>query len=163
MAHDETDDGWPAAREPRSETRVIVAVHAAHHTLTRRLEISTREHGLDASEALVLNVVLREPACAPWQIRSQVGLHASTLSSILGRLERDGQIERRPSDFDGRRFEVRLTRAGVIAAELGEFVIAEVEDEIAGYTSRAERHGAVAVYQASVAIGRRERGSAHWD
>ena len=161
MAHDETDDGWPAAREPRSDTRVIVAVHAARHALTRRLEISTREHGLDASEALVLDVVLREPACAPWQIRSQVGLHASTLSSILGRLEREGKLERRSSDFDGRRFAVRLTRAGVIAAELGEFVIAE-EDEIAGYTSRAERHGAVAVYQASVAIGRRERCSAHW-
>jgi DNA-binding MarR family transcriptional regulator len=162
MALDETDDGWPAAREPTSDTRVIAAVHAAHHSLTRRLEVSTREHGLDAAEALVLNVVLREPGCAPWQIRTQIGLHASTLSSILGRLERDGKIERRPSAFDGRRFEVRLTPAGTITAELGEFVIAEVEEEIAGYTSRAERHGAVAVYHASIAIGRRDRGSAHW-
>ncbi len=162
MAHDEIDDGWPAEREPTSDTRVIASVQAAHHALTRRLEISTREHGLDASEALVLNAVLRDHGCAPWQIRTQLGLHPSTLSSILGRLERDGQIERRPSEFDGRRFEVRLTRAGTIAAEIGEFVIAEVEDEIASYTSRTERHGALAVYQASVAVGRRDRGSARW-
>jgi DNA-binding MarR family transcriptional regulator len=162
MANDEFDDGWPPERTPAVDTRVIAAVHGAHHAVTRRLELSTREHGLDAAEALVLDAVLRDVGCAPWEIRSRVGLHRSTMSSILDRLERDSRIERRRSSFDGRRFEVRLTQAGVIAAGLAEFVIAEVEAEIAGYTSRAERHGAKAVYEACVAIGRPDRGSSHW-
>jgi DNA-binding MarR family transcriptional regulator len=163
MAGDDFDDGWPPERESRSDTRVIAAIHGAHHAVTRRLELTTREHGLDAAEALALDTLLREGACAPWEIRSRIGLHRSTLSSLLDRLERESRIERRRTAFDGRRFEVRLTRAGTIAAEIADFVIADVEAEIAGYTSRAERHGAVAVYEACTAIGRRERSASGWD
>ena len=85
------------------------------------------------------------------------------MSSILDRLERDTLIERRQNSFDRRRFEIRLTPAGMISAQLAEFVIAEVEAEIAGYTSRLDRRGAVAVYEACVAIGKRDRGASRWD
>jgi DNA-binding MarR family transcriptional regulator len=162
MALDDFDDGWPRERTPKQDTRVIAAIHGAHHAVTRRLEISTREHGLDAVEALVLDTILRDPGCAPWEIRSQIGLHRSTMSSVLDRLERESCIDRRQSAFDRRRFEIWLTPAGTIAAQLAEFVIADVELEISGYTSRAERHGAVAVYEACVAVGRRERGASRW-
>jgi hypothetical protein len=50
----------------------------------------------------------------------------------------------------------------MISAELAEFVIADVEAEIAGDTSRLDRRGAVAVYDACVAIGQRERGASRW-
>ena len=126
--------------------------------MMQRLEMATREHGLPASEALVLLAVLREPLCPPWQIRYTLGLRRSTLSSMLGRLEGDGFVRRKRSDFDGRRFEVDLTPRGRIAADIADFVIREVEDEIAGYTSRAERQAARAVWEACVAIGRRTRG-----
>lgn len=163
MARDDTSDGWPHERPSPHDTRVIAAVHGAHHAVTRRLELSTREHGLDAVEALVLDTVLHDPGCAPWEIRRQIGLHRSTLSSVLDRLERDSSIDRRQNSFDRRRFEICLTPAGRIAAELADFVIADVEDEISGYTSPTERHGAVAVYEACVAVGRRDRGASHWD
>jgi len=163
MSLDDFDDGWPPERTPNHDTRVIAAVHGAHHAATRRIELASRVHGLDAAEALVLDTVLRDPGCAPWEIRSRIGLHRSTLSSILDRLERGGMIERRQGASDGRRFEIRLTRLGRTAAGLADFVIAEVEAEIAGHTSRLERRGAVAVYEACVAIGRRERGSSQWE
>jgi MarR family transcriptional regulator, organic hydroperoxide resistance regulator len=163
MAHDESSDGWPPERPPTRDTRVIAAVHGAHHAVTRRLEISTREHGLDAGEALVLDTILRDQGCAPWEIRRQIGLRPSTLSSILDRLERESCIDRRQNSFDRRRFEIRLTTAGRISAGLAEFAIADVEGEIGGYTSRAERQGAVAVYEACVAVGRRERGASRWE
>jgi DNA-binding HxlR family transcriptional regulator len=162
MSLDEADDGWPPEPTSTTDTRVIAAVHGAYHAVTRRLELSTREHGLDAAEALVLDAVLRDDGCAPWEIRRRIGLHRSTLSSILDRLERHARIERRQSGFDGRRFEIRLTPAGVISAGLAEFVIADVEAEIAGYTSRLDRRGAVAVYDACEAIGHRDRGASHW-
>ena len=162
MALDEFDDGWPREREPRHDTRVLNAIHGAAHATTRRLEPMTRQHGLDATEALVLATILREPLLAPWQIRYAVGLHRSTLASVLDRLERDGLIGRRRSDFDGRRFEVRLTAAGSTAANLADFEISELEAEIAGYTSRAQRWGAVAVYEACLAMGQRDRGSSRW-
>ena len=157
MALDDFDDGWPASRIPALDTRVIQSIHGAEHAVSRRLGMVTREHGLDPSEALVLGVIQQSPGCAPWEVRRRIGLHRSTLSSILDRLEHAGQIERRPG-FAGRRFDLRVTNAGRIAADLAEYAIASVEEEIAGYTSRADRHGAVAVYEACLAIGRRERG-----
>jgi DNA-binding MarR family transcriptional regulator len=158
MPLDEFDDGWPPEREHRFDTRVVASVHGACHAITRRLDLSTRQHGIDSTEALVLATVMRNPGCAPFEVRAAIGLHRSTLSSVLDRLERDGRISRRASDFDGRRFEIRLTRAGDIAADLAMYEIDEVEAEIAGYTSRSQRHGSVAVYHACLAIGRRERG-----
>jgi DNA-binding MarR family transcriptional regulator len=148
------DDWWPPLRLGRIDYRVIAAIHGAYHAVTRRLDVVTRQHGLDASEALVIVAILREPGCSPGQVRARIGLHRSTLSSILDRLEKDGLIRREPSSHDGRRFEIRLTRAGTIVAETVEFEIGEVEAEIAAYSSRAERAGTVAVFEACVAIGR---------
>jgi len=148
------DDGWPPQRVGSTNPRVINAVYGAYHAVTRRLDVATRQHGLEAGEALVLAVVLREPGCSPGQIRFELGLHRSTLSSILDRLEEDGLIHRASSSFDGRRFEISLTSAGRIAAEIAEFVIHDIEAEIATYSSRAERAGARAVFEACVAIGR---------
>ena len=84
------------------------------------------------------------------------------MSSVLDRLERAGFVTRSRVDFDRRRFDVRLTRAGALAADLAAFSIADVEAEIAGYTSPAERRAAVELFNACVAIGQRDRGSARW-
>lgn len=154
---DDVDEVWPTIRTSRMDTRVIGAVHGAHHAIAERLGQATRVHGLDASESLVLVAIQRDQGCAPWEIRRRIGLHRSTLSSILDRLERDGLILRLEVG-GGRRFDIRLTSAGRIAADLADYAVASVESEIAGYTSREERQAAVAVFEACVAVGRRERG-----
>ena len=154
---DETE-WWPAERLPVRDTRVIPAIDGARNAVSRRLGMETRLHGLDPAEALVLVTIQRGEGCAPWQIRSRLGLHRSTLGSILDRLERDERLTRGDSP-DGRRFDLRLTRAGHTAADLAHYAIESVEDEIAGYTSKAERRGAVAVFEACMAIEHRERGA----
>lgn len=155
----DVDELWPAEPIRTRDARVVAAVNGAYHAVTRRLELSTRDHGLDASEALVLDALLREPACPPWLVRRRIGLHRSTLASILDRLERDDRIERRRSSVDGRRFEIQLTTAGRILADIAELIVHDVEAEIAGYTTPADRHGAVAVFEACLAIGQRSRAS----
>ena len=155
MALDETsDDWWPPQRVGVSDPHLVFALHAAYHSINRRLEVATRQHGLASPEALVLAVLLRDPGCSPGEVRGRLGQHRSTLSSVLDRLERDGMIQRTPSAFDGRRFELNVTKAGVIAGEIAEFEIAEIEADIAGYSSRAHRAGAQAVFEACVAIAR---------
>jgi len=151
---DASDDWWPPLRVGESNPRVINGLQAAYHSVTRRLDLATRQHGLEGAEALVLAVVLRDPGCSPGGVRYRLGLHRSALLSNLDRLERDGLIQRLPGTFDGRRFELNLTSAGVTAAELAEFEIGEIEADIAGYSSRAHRAGAQAVFEACVAIAR---------
>jgi DNA-binding MarR family transcriptional regulator len=149
-----SDDWWPPQRVGVSDPHVVFGLQAAYHAIHRRLDIATRQHGLQSPEALVLAVLLRDPGCSPGEVRGRLGQHRSTLSSVLDRLDRDGLIRRAPSAFDGRRFELNVTRAGTIAAELAEFEIGEIEADIAGYSSRAHRAGAQAVFEACVAVAR---------
>jgi DNA-binding MarR family transcriptional regulator len=146
-------DLWPPERPGRrSDPSISRSVLGAYHALSRRLRISTREHGLGASEAMVLAYLLRQPGCAPVVTRHALGLHRSTLSSLLDRLEDKGLIHRAPSSYGGRRLEIDLTAAGTIAAGIAEQVIREVEEELAGYTSPTERRGAEAVFAACNAL-----------
>jgi hypothetical protein len=57
----------------------------------------------------------------------------------------------------------RSSTTGLVYPHCRFILIAEVEAEIAGYTSRVERRGAVAVYEACVAVGQRQRGASRWE
>ena len=153
---DDDFDFWPAERrrKGRTDPPVCRSVHGAYHALTRRIGAIARDHGLDGSEALVLQALLRDPGCAPAVVRSALGFHRSTLSSILGRLERAGLITRVPVAFDGRRLELNLTPAGRIAAEIADSLLSDVEHELAAFSSASDRRGAEAVFAACMAITR---------
>jgi DNA-binding MarR family transcriptional regulator len=146
-------DLWPPDRPSRrSDPSICRSVLGAYQALSRRLRIATREHGLGASEAMVLAYLFRQPGCAPVVARHALGLHRSTLSSLLDRLERKGLIGRAPSSYDGRRLEIELTAAGAIAAGIAESVIRDVEAELSGFTSPTERRAAEAVFAACIAM-----------
>jgi DNA-binding MarR family transcriptional regulator len=148
-------DLWPV--EPlgrRRDPSICRSVHGAYHALAKRLHLATREHGLGASEAMVLAYLLREPGCAAAVVRHALGLHRSTLSSLLDRLEHKGLIQRKPSSYDGRRLEIRLTRSGNTVAKMAEAIIRDAETELADFTSPTERRGAEAVFAALVAMNR---------
>jgi DNA-binding MarR family transcriptional regulator len=148
-------DLWPPERVARSiDPSIFRSVHGAYHVLGQRLQLATRQHGLGVSEAMVLAFLLREPGCAPSVVRHALGLHRSTLSSLLDRLEGKGLIHRAKSAYDGRRLEIELPSAGRIAAGIAEIVIRDVEAELAVFTSPTERRGAEAVFAACVAITR---------
>jgi len=63
----------------------------------------------------------------PRDVRARLGLDSGYLSRLLGSLEREGLIERKPNPADRRTTRLRLTRAG--QAELGE--LNRISDELA--------------------------------
>ena len=75
---------------PEPAPRVIPAVHGADHAMMRRVEQSTRADGLEAGEALVLTMLLRDDGCPPWELRRLTGLRprrwraSSTELSVTG-------------------------------------------------------------------------------
>jgi DNA-binding MarR family transcriptional regulator len=153
----EDDLLWPRLRPSRIDHQVLGPIFGAYHAARHRLDSAAREHGLDATEVMVLHAVRLDAGCPPWSIRRRLGFTRSTLGSILDRLERDGRITRTPGAYSRQRFELRLTRSGVIAADLARYVIESLEEEIAGYTSPQERRGAVAVFGACMALDRPDR------
>lgn len=152
----ELTDIWPAERRrnPKVDPPICPAVHGAYHAMTRRINAIARDHGLDASEALVLAQIGRSPGSAPSVIRHALGFHRSTISSILDRLEKQGWIRRPRTSWDGRRVEVLLTPAGENAAFIADGLIEDVEQELRIFTSHADRRGAASVYAAFAAITR---------
>jgi DNA-binding MarR family transcriptional regulator len=155
---DELDsiDIWPEERRRRgvSDPRVCPSIHGAYHAMTRRLQVVTREFGLDPSEALVLDQIRRMPGCAPVVTRHALGFHRSTLSSILDRLEHGELIGRGRDSWDGRRASIVLTPVGEHLAGAVDQALTDLEQEIRTFTSRADRRGAESVFAAMVAATR---------
>src|ERR1044071_3144260 len=72
-----------------------------------------RELGVTGPQRLVIRVVGRSPASSASDISLTLGMHPSTLTGILHRLEQQGVLERKADAADRRRMRFRLTRKGI--------------------------------------------------
>jgi DNA-binding MarR family transcriptional regulator len=85
--------------------------------LTHALNVSSkrmaRTLGVTGPQRLVIRVLGQSPEMAASDISRTLGIHPSTLTGILARLQRQGAIERRIDTHDRRRVRFRLTARGV--------------------------------------------------
>ncbi|GAA4370302.1 MarR family winged helix-turn-helix transcriptional regulator [Agromyces bauzanensis] len=65
--------------------------------------------GLRPRDLDILDVIDREGNCTPTHLCSRTGIHGATMTGILGRLRRDGWIERIASTTDARSATVTAT------------------------------------------------------
>jgi MarR family transcriptional regulator, organic hydroperoxide resistance regulator len=83
------------------------------HALEVRSKRMARSLGVTGPQRLVIRVVGRSPASTASDIARTLGMHPSTLTGILRRLEQQGMLERKTDDLDRRRVRFRLTRRGI--------------------------------------------------
>ncbi|HSR95635.1 MAG TPA: MarR family transcriptional regulator [Kofleriaceae bacterium] len=83
------------------------------HALDVRSKRMARSLGVTGPQRLVIRVLGRAPESTASDISQTLGIHPSTLTGVLRRLELQGAIERRADDVDRRRLRFRLTRKGV--------------------------------------------------
>lgn len=83
------------------------------HALDVRSKRMARALGVTGPQRLVIRVLGRSPASTASDIAVTLGMHPSTLTGILRRLEVQGMVERRADEQDRRRMRFRLTRKGV--------------------------------------------------
>ncbi|WP_063795951.1 MarR family winged helix-turn-helix transcriptional regulator [Peterkaempfera griseoplana] len=105
----------PAERALVAEWRDLLARHAATACALDR-ELNDR-HGLGMSEFEVLERLAEHigDGCAQLRVQELAGavhLSQSALSRLIGRLEKDGLVERAMCDADRRGIFVSLTEAG---------------------------------------------------
>jgi DNA-binding MarR family transcriptional regulator len=82
------------------------------HALEVRSKYMGRHLGVTGPQRLVLRIVGQSPRCTAREISSTLGLHPSTLTGILARLEQRGLLTRTIDRADRRRARFALTRAG---------------------------------------------------
>ncbi len=107
-----------------------VAANSARAALDEAL----RPSGLGAEEFALYSAVRRDGGITPTELASLMALPPTTVSSIVGRLERRGHVRRAPNPGDGRSYRIELTEAGTAAhaAAAGLFapVLAKVESAL---------------------------------
>lgn len=84
------------------------------HALDVRSKRMARLLGVTGPQRLVIRVLGRAPGSTASDIAQTLGMHPSTLTGVLRRLELQGAIERRADDTDRRRLRFRLTRKGAV-------------------------------------------------
>ncbi len=82
------------------------------HALDVRSKRMAKTLGVTGPQRLVIRVLGRSPAMAASEIAETLGMHPSTLTGILRRLEGHRMIERKVDDADRRRARFRLTARG---------------------------------------------------
>src|SRR3954466_5917078 len=82
------------------------------HALAVRSKRMGRTLGVTGPQRLVIRVVGQAPGATASEISDTLGLHPSTLTGVLARLENQGLLQRRVDAADRRRARFRLTPAG---------------------------------------------------
>lgn len=84
--------------------------------LVHALDVSSkrmaRTIGVTGPQRLVLRVVGQNPGLSAREIASMLGLHPSTLTGVLARLEAQSMLERKIDPEDRRRARFKLTNVG---------------------------------------------------
>lgn len=100
-------------RSPSGETlRFMQRLWELVHALDVRSKRMARHLGVTGPQRLVIRMVGQTPDIMASEIADILGMHPSTLTGILARLERQGLLQRRVDSEDRRRQLFRLTAAG---------------------------------------------------
>ena len=105
----------------------LATLARAHNLLEQLLDATIVETGLSASELLVMQVAFEADEPSIGVILRSTGLRASTLSSLLRRLQRRGYIRLVPGSRDGRSRLVEVTLPGQQATRIAWSLHLELE------------------------------------
>lgn len=102
----------------------------ALNLLEQRVDQTIVETGLSASELVVMQVVLEGDEVPTSTLLTRTGLRASTLSSLLTRLERLGYVRRTRGGPDRRSRLITLTMPGDQATRIATSLLVEIEQRV---------------------------------
>jgi DNA-binding MarR family transcriptional regulator len=99
--------------KPQGETlQFMQRLWSLTHALEVRSKKMAKTLGVTGPQRLVIRLLGQTPGLAARDIAQRLGLHPSTLTGILARLERQGLLRREIDDADRRRSNFELTAAG---------------------------------------------------
>jgi len=101
--------------------------------------------GLTTALFALLNVINAREGAIQQELGSALGIDRSTMVSLIDQLESAGLATRRPSATDRRAREIAITAKGRRLLQRARGLISQVEDEILGGLTAAERRELLAL------------------
>lgn len=111
------NDGLASDKLTRSFFRATALMHRYHHHIRRDQEHGGNPH---RGQGRVLALLKIKPEITQKELTFLLNMRNQSLGELLVKLERSGFIERTPSENDRRVMNVKLTEAGLTAAEQAE-------------------------------------------
>ena len=127
---------------------IVAALHQATHATLQALGGRLAHLDLTASEQNVLALLADGRARAVGELAAATGTRPTTLTSVLDRLERKGQLGRELDRSDRRSFLIVLSPAGRRTATTVHTAVTELERLALGGLSEAQIAGFRAVTRA---------------
>ena len=138
----------PKRRPSHKPLRFLSPISRASRAISARFETEMAESGLSSQEGHLISYLAAYSPVTVSTLGDVFGMKASTLTSMLGRLEERGLLVRRMNEQDRRSLLVELRPAGERLAEEIKQFIARVESDIARRITAEDERGFLAVIAA---------------
>jgi DNA-binding MarR family transcriptional regulator len=140
MTADRKDDAMAEELE-RNWLQQLVGYHLrmAHLALYRDFAAAVADYDLTQKQLAALELIATNPGASQVDIANALSMDRATMMSMVKRLLSRGLIERRSSEIDRRRQEIRLSPQGVATLERVHGIIDRHEDSFLSVLSGEER------------------------
>lgn len=113
-----------------SEGRTGYLLRQASFAFRRAMDNELRPHGLTGAQYSALSVLARDPGMSGAALARACNTTPQAMNGVLGTLERDGLVKRRPHPTHGRIVQVTLTRRGQRRLDAATPAVRALEDAI---------------------------------
>ena len=121
---------------PEFAGQLLFRLWRASHTRTAD---ALESLGLTTARFALLNALGKHEGAIQQELGAAMGIDPSTMVSLIDDLERAGLAQRRPHPTDRRAREIAITAKGRRTLERGRRMAMQVEDEVLGGLTAAER------------------------
>ncbi|WP_395108760.1 MarR family transcriptional regulator [Actinomadura sp. SCN-SB] len=151
-AHRQWSARWP---EHADRMAAVTSVMRAQQLLLSVIEAALKPYGLTfaAYEALRLLAFARTGTLPMGKIGTRLMVHPASVTNVIGRLERRGLVERRPSPDDRRVVLATITPAGRELAEESTAALHEADFGLPGLGSEDAAAITAALHAVRVSAG----------
>ncbi len=141
--HKKTDDhknaDEPAGRLDASRERLGHQLWQAQHAVERAMDEALRPCGVTLTQVAALMHLERQPGLSGAELARRLLITPQSTGTLLGRLEADRWIDRRPHAMHRGLIEIVLTQEGEAKLQEGGAVIAKMDEQISRGMSATER------------------------
>src|SRR5271169_6944406 len=99
-----------------SKPRLFHLMAIAQHRLTKATDAAFRPIGISGAQLGVLFLLEKNPGAMLKEVSDGLGINASAITALIGRMEDAGLVRRRPSDDDQRAIHLYATASGLTKA-----------------------------------------------
>ena len=93
--------------------RLFHLMSLAQHRLMKTTDAAFKPLGISGAQLGVLFILEKNPGAMLREVSDGLGINASAITALIGRMEDAGLVRRRPSDDDGRAVHLFATADGL--------------------------------------------------